>query len=97
MNMCRKRLLIAMQLCSPLLSLLFVAAAGSVEGSMAMLWLQAICSKAADRSNIDQPVDPANEYTQESCCLFDIKLVSSHREKYGSKNKHGRRRQRERD
>ena len=49
MNKYRKRLLIAMQLCSPLLSLLFVAAAGSLEGSMAMLWLQAICSKAADR------------------------------------------------
>ena len=45
MNKYRTKLLIAMQLCSLLVSTLFVAASGSLEGSIVMLWLQALCSR----------------------------------------------------
>jgi hypothetical protein len=31
--------------------------------------------KGGSSSKIDQPVDPANKYTQESRCLFDINLL----------------------
>jgi hypothetical protein len=46
MNKYRTKLVIAIQLCSIALSALFVGTSGSLEGSMAMLWLQAICSRA---------------------------------------------------
>jgi hypothetical protein len=36
---------VAMQLCSAVLSALFVATSGSLEGSLALLWLQAVCLK----------------------------------------------------
>jgi hypothetical protein len=49
MSKYRTKLLITMQLCSIVLLTLFVGAPGSLEGSMAMLWLQAICSRAAAR------------------------------------------------
>jgi hypothetical protein len=49
MNKYRTKLLIAMQLCSLPLSTLFVLALGTLEGSMAMLWVQELCSRAAAR------------------------------------------------
>jgi len=48
-NKYRTKVLTTMQLCSLVLSTLFVAALGSLEGSMATLWLEAICSRAAAR------------------------------------------------
>ena len=81
MNQCRSRLLIAIQLCLPVLSALFVAALGVLEASIAMLWLQAICSKA-NSSKIDQPVAPANKYSQGTPCSFDINFMSSLVEEY---------------
>ena len=49
MNKHRTKLLTSMQLSSLILSTLLAAALGSVEGSMATLWLEAICSRAAAR------------------------------------------------
>jgi len=31
--------------------------------------------KGSGSSKIDQPVDLANKYTQESCCLFDMNIL----------------------
>lgn len=45
MNKQETNLQVAMQLCSAVLSALFVATSGSLEGSLAPLWLQAVCLK----------------------------------------------------
>jgi hypothetical protein len=55
MDKYRTKLLIAMQLCSIVLLSQFVGAPGSLEGWMAMSWLQAIGSRAAARINRSIP------------------------------------------
>ena len=66
MSKYRTKLLIAMQLCSLVLSTLFVGGtrlAGRFDGDVVVT---GNLFKGGNSSKIDQPVDPANKYTQES-------------------------------
>jgi len=82
MNKYRTKLLIAMQLCSIVLLTLFVGALGSLEGSMAMLWLRAICSRAATRPKWVNSREQVHAGKSLLGRLVVINFTSSHRGEY---------------